>query len=168
MMIVIVMMIALYTDDDDRHRDDDCIVHRWWWSSSWWWSTLLDCIRCGKFCSGRTDEQGDSRSRMLQNVIMICWKPFNAECLFFVVHLEQHLILPVFHLLERLVLAIIQVLLTDTFSMLICEDYNMSPCWRCWLSIPLRIYTPRGPPPSSLITTLDWFGWWEHYHCSQN
>ena len=76
----------------------------------------------------RDDEQGDSRSRMLQNVIMICWKPFNAECLFFVVHLEQHLILPVFHLLERLVLAIIQVLLTDTFSMLICEDYNMSPC----------------------------------------
>ena len=105
---------------------------------------------------------------MLQNVIMIWWKPFNAECLFFVVHLEQHLILPVFHLLERLVLAIIQVLLTDTFSMLINEDYNLSPCWRCWLSIPLRIYTPRGPPPSSLITTLDWFGWWEHYHCSQN
>ena len=64
MMIVIVMMIASYTNDDDshhdddnRHHDDDCIVHS---------STIYDAANFVP--DGRTDEQGDSRSR-------ICCRP---------------------------------------------------------------------------------------------
>ena len=50
------------------------------------------------------------------------WAPLNAERPLFIINLKQHLILPVFHLLKSLVLAIVQVLLTNTFSLLICEN----------------------------------------------
>ena len=55
MMIVIMMMIASYTNDDDSHHDDDCIVHS---------STMYDAANFVP--DGRTDEQGDSRSRILE------------------------------------------------------------------------------------------------------
>ena len=53
MMIVIEMMIASYTHDDDSHHDDDCIVHS---------STIYDAANFVP--DGRTDKQGDSRSRI--------------------------------------------------------------------------------------------------------
>ena len=59
MMIVIMMMIASYTNDDDSHHDDACIVHS---------STIYDAANFVP--DGRTDEQGDSRSRMYDAYIL--------------------------------------------------------------------------------------------------
>ena len=62
MMIIIRMMIASYTNDDDRHRDDNRIVHIVY---------ALDMYDAIFFGNGRTDGQGDSRSRMIIIIMMI-------------------------------------------------------------------------------------------------
>ena len=54
MMIVIIMMIASYTNDDDCHHYDYRIVHIVYALA------MYDAIFFG---DGRTNEQGDSRSR---------------------------------------------------------------------------------------------------------
>ena len=45
-----------------------------------------------------------------QYAIVVHWEPVNAECPLFVVNLQEHLIFPVFHLLECFVFVVVQVL----------------------------------------------------------
>ena len=54
-MIVVVMMIASYTNDDDRRRDDVRIVY-----------SLANTMQSFSVTDGGTDEQGDSRSRIIR------------------------------------------------------------------------------------------------------